>query len=167
MRSSVLPLVEPDGPVINPLAACLKLEVLKIVWVFPDDVFFGDGTTVLIADHTECLGARVGWGMQGQVQCGIPIAPHCGKVRGCFPGGFSFWRRCDQGVIMQLSSTKKNQDRAFARIGRGATLCFLTPRELRPLEHTDDDQFRATRRGETSQAMAPRCLRSVRPQRSA
>jgi len=73
MRSSVLPLVEPDGPVINPLAACLKLEVLKIAWVFPDDVFFADGTTALIADNSERLGARAGWGMQGQVRCGIPV----------------------------------------------------------------------------------------------
>ena len=30
IRSSVLPLVDPDGPVIYPLAACLKLGSLKI-----------------------------------------------------------------------------------------------------------------------------------------
>ena len=59
MRSSVLPRVEPDGPVINSFAACLKLEVLKIVWVFPDRCAFADGMTALIVDGAERL--RAGW----------------------------------------------------------------------------------------------------------
>jgi hypothetical protein len=42
MRSSVLPLAEPDDPVIDSFAACLKLGGLKIAYFSPGEAFLNE-----------------------------------------------------------------------------------------------------------------------------
>jgi len=86
----VLPLVEPDGPVIGSFAACLELIGVKVACFFPDRRAFPREMLAMISVSTEAEKLRQGKrALQAGAQVQNPVRTALGRPTK-FSRGFSF-----------------------------------------------------------------------------